>query len=346
MTWITEEDAERLYPILEAIHPQKTIDVLRTKIVHLDSDGRMMAASSQDRIFRRSPALRYQHRIHEAICRIEGGTLSCADAGDTLTILHSGYAGAEKRRQKGKRNARILREELEQNPYDGISWVYLGDAYKSMGEREQAWDCYRRVLEDPKMDLSHEAAALRAGLELLNLMLSRPAEEIRSACQDVYTRLQELGESDHPDPDYFLGSMYLKAGELGNAAVWYERALEKLDHYRGPEVTHIISDLEQVNRIIATAAFLEKDWQRVVTFSVAALKVDRYSADSVQLLLSAFLTEWTQEMPIEPYWEFLCRLYDMQNLKDLLFLYKFTGIIGFTDLQARVLTELPPEARE
>lgn len=344
--WFPPEEAKKVIPLLEAIHSNRGIDVLRTKISNMEQDGRVLSVTCQDRLFRNDSAVRYRNRIHEALFRREGRALEVMDAQSELMILHNGYAGSELRKKKGERNIRLLEEELEKRPYDGMCWAYLGDAYKSMENREKALSCYRRVLEEPKMEMTHEIAPLRAGLEIMSLLVNDPVEEIRESYEQVSSRLKELGESCHPDIDYFLGCMNLKAGKLKAAADYYESALKKLAQYQGVEISRMTSELELVNRVIATAALLHGDSQKAVAFAVEALKVNRYSADGAGILLRAFLTEWQEGMSAEPYWQFLSKLYDVQNLKDLLFVYKLSAEAGFPALQQRVREAMPPQVRQ
>ncbi|MCI8646449.1 MAG: hypothetical protein HFE76_06520, partial [Firmicutes bacterium] len=122
--------------------------------------------------------------------------------------------------------------------------------------------------------------------------------------------------------------------------------LEQAKTYHERDIARITSNLEFVNRIIATAALLNQNPQKAVPFAVSALQVNRYSADAIQLLLRAFLSEWKEGMSAEPYWQFLSKLYDVQNLKDLIFLYQFAGTAGFEALQAYIWDILPESVQQ
>lgn len=340
--WFQPEEVKKILPLLESIHSHRQIDVLRMKITNLNNDGSVISIGCQDRIFRNYPGLRYHYPIHEELCRSDDdGTATIFDAQNDLMILHMGYAGEKKRKQKGERNAYMLKAELEKTPYDGMKWVYLGDAYRSMGDAEKALNCYQRVLEEPKMEMTHEVAPLRAGLESMSLLVNRPAAEVREKYLRINQRMKELGNNEHPDVDYFFGCMHLKAGELKAAATKYESALKKLETYRGLELTRITPELELVNRVIATVALLEGNSSKAVTFAVAALRVNKYSTDGIGILLRAFQTEWQEGMSAEPYRQFLGKLYNMQDMRDTLFLYKLSGEAGFTALQQRIWEHMP-----
>lgn len=344
--WFPPEEAKKLLPILEQIHDRRDIDVLRTKIANLAEDGGIGSVSCQDRIFRNHPDVRYEHRIHEALSRKDGRKPLAIDAQDELMILHTGYAGTQMQQKKGQRNIELLKEELKQCPYDGMCWAYLGDAYRSTGNTEKALGCYRQVLEEPKMEMTHKIAPLRAGLEIMNLLVNRPAAEIREEYLRINQRLKELDAEPHPDVDYYLGCMHLKAGKLSAAAEYYEQALNKMETYHGEDISRMTSALELVNRVIATEALLRGDVQKSVSFAVSALKVNKYSADGIGILFRAFRTEWKEGMSVEPYWQFLCKLYDMQSLKDSLFVYKLSAEAGFIDLQQEIWEHMPVQVRQ
>lgn len=344
--WFPQKEARKLLPILEQIHDRRDIDVLRTKIANLEEDGSIASVSCQDRLFRNHPDVRYEHRIHEALFRKDGRKPMAIDAQDDLMILHTGYAGKELKCKKSQRNIALLREELENHPYDGMCWAYMGDACRSAGKEEEALACYRRVLEEPKMEMTHKIAPLRAGLEIMNLLVNRPVAEIREEYLRISQRLKELNTEPHPDVDYYLGCMHLKEGKLSAAAQYYVKALDKMETYHGEDISRMASELEFVNRVIATEALLRGETQKAVSFAVSALKVNKYSADGIGILLRAFLTEWKEGMDIEPYWQFLCKLYDTQNLKDCLFLHKFSGEAGFEALQTHIWHHLPQQVQQ
>lgn len=341
--WFSEEDAKKILPILEQLHPYRRVDVLRTRLVHLRADGGILGASCQDRIFRNDPKLRYHYRIHEELYDQEGRGWQLADAQNELMILHSGYM---KTKNKGERNAALLEEDVKEAPRDGMRWMYLGDAYCAAGKTSEAMECYRKVLGDPNMEINHEVAPLHCGLQLMELMANDPPQEIQEEYIRIQDKLYELGWEEHPDIDYYLGCWHLRADKIGEAAILFERALKKMETYHGQDNARIAGDLEFPNRVIATAALLEGNPQKAVQFAVAALRVNRYSQDGIQLLLRAFLTEWKEGMPAEPYWQFLCKLYDVQKIKDLLFLHKFSGEAGFIKLQECVWAAMPEQMRQ
>lgn len=344
--WLVPEETKVLMNLLAELHPNRQIDVVRAKIANLNEDGDVINVGSQDRVFRNIPEVRYQNQIHEAVCRIDGRMMQYYDAQEILTIRHSGYAGAERRKKKGERNIRMIEAELQKNPHDGMMWSYLGESCKIYGDEKKAEACYRKVLEDPDMVMTHAAAPLKAGLELMKMMINRPPEEIREDFENIKKRMKELGAEDHPDIDFFMGWLNLRDNDLGWAAEYFERTLQKIESYRGAEGIRATTDLEMMNRIIATMAMIRGNPQKAVSHAVEALKVNRYSTDGLGILLRAFQTEWQGGMPAQPYWQFLSKLYDMHSLKDQLFVYKLSGESGFTALQQEIWNHMPEQVQQ
>ena len=344
--WFEEEDAKKLIPILKQLQTIKAIDFVRMKLVHVTGEGAVVGSTCQDRIFRNDPKLRYRYRIHEELHHKDKASMGCCDLQDSMTILHSGYGGKDISPQKGERNARLLEQDLEENPKDGMRWNYLGDAYESAGKQQEALDCYRKVLKEPDMESTHQVTQLHAGLQILCLRIDEPVLQTREEFQFIKDTLQELGLDEHPDLDFYMGCWNLKAGKIQEAAALFERALQKLPNYHGEDLVRLSANMELPNRAIATAALMEGNPEKAVQFAVAALKLNKYGADSIQILLRAFLTEYKEGMPAEPYWQFLCKIYEVQHLKDLLFLHKFAGEENFSALQDRILQQLPQPVQE
>lgn len=345
--WFPQEEAGKLLPLLKEIHPNRMVTAVRAKMLNLDQNGGILGAFCQDRIFRNNVRLRYRYRIHEELYWKGAEKLICLDAQDRLLILHSGYTREHQTgKGKGERNIPILKKDAEEHPKDGMRQVYLGDAYNITGDKEKALKCYRKVVEDPEMEMTHELAFLRAGLQILTLQAEKPAWETKEEMFRISEELAQKGWEDHPDIDYYMGVWHFKARDLEKAAELFESALKKVETYNGLDMARITSQIDMPNQVVAAVALQKGNLQKAVQFAVTALRVNRYDRDTIQILLRAFHTEWKEGQSAEPYWQFLCKVYDSGNLKDLLFLEKFTREEGFTALQEYVYTELPEEARQ
>ncbi len=342
----SEKDSKKLMELLKQVDSNPQAAFIRAKMVHLNQDGSVIAVSSQDRVFRNHPDIRYRNRIHEQIYNYGNAKLKCLDAQEDLMILHVGYGMQVDRPQKGLRNAQLLKKELEQDPNNGLLLMYLGDAYDMASQTSEALECYRRVLWDTSIDTSDGLSALQSGLQILRIRSNEPVDDIKDELFKTSERLQELGGGLHPDLDYFKGVWYLKSGQLDQAAVLFENALEKLEWNQDGNVAKMTSNLEIPNRVVAAVALNRRELQKAVRFAVAALRIDRYSEDSIKILLAAFRMEWKEGKSADSYWDFLKQLYDVGNLKDMLILYKFAKELQFDKLEEKVWEVLPEEAKE
>lgn len=344
--YFSKEDTKKVIGVLERAETNPQIAFVRAKIVHLNKDGTVLAASSQDRLFRNDPDIRYRYRIHEQIYNSGNLRTKYFDAQEELMILHTGYGVQVNRPEKGERNARLLEQELEEYPNSGLILMYLGDAYDMANRTEEALECYRKVVWDDSIDTSDGISALRSGLQVLRMRINEPVEDIKDELFEISEKLQELGHGLHPDLDYFKGFWYLKAGQPDKAAVLFENALEKLEWYQTAEVARMTSDLERPNQVVAASALKQGNLQKAVRFVVPALRINRYAADSIKILLASFRMEWQEGKSVDPYWNFLKQIYDMDNLKDLLILYKFAKELQFDKLAEKIWGFLPKEAKE
>lgn len=343
-----EADVPKILPKLKAVMLQN-VDVLRAKCIHIDGDGNILGAAYQERIFRNKPEIRYRYRVHEALYHTKGESLQVEDLQNDWMILHTGYdPKGQNMENKGRRNAAILERELQDDPKDALRIMYLGDAYSDIpGKEAESDDCYRRVLYDSDLRRDHEIVMLRSGFVLLNRLLQNPDPSVEEEYFNIIGILKLWGGEAHPDLDYYLGGWYLRIGDLKRGSGYFERAVKKAEGYMGMESVRLTGNLEFVYCVISkVAAELEHSAQKAVQYSVEALKVNKYSADAIGILLTSFRCEYKEGMNVETYWNFLCKLYDQHSLKDLLFLYRFSEEAGFEKLTERILKEIPEEARQ
>lgn len=349
--FLPEEDAKKVMKCLQEAHPHQEIDFLRTKIVDVNETGQIMGAFPQDRFFRNVPGLRYQYRIHETLTYPGKERLLAYDVQNKITILHTGYGAHINRPDKGERNARMLEADLAENPKDAMRLMYLGDAYIMQDKEEDALSCYRKLLWDDsieKADIASsndEIAYIRAGLQIMRIRHAEPASATKEEFLKINETLKPYGGDSYPDLDYYTAIMYFRDGDMKQSAELFERALHKLEHYTGADVTTMTGDLEVPNKVIAMQSLSEGNLQKAVQYAVKALRVNKYSGDAIKILIAAFKMEHKPGMGAESYWQFLCKLYDSNNLKDLLFLYRFAGEEKFTELAQLAYEAIPPEVR-
>lgn len=335
--FVLEEDTKKLQAFINQVHTDFRVKLITLNIAHLDQEGRTVAVAPQHRVFRNDPKIRYRYRIHEELYETSGVKLPFVNAGSEIMILHTGYTENEKAvKQKGKRNIELLQKQLEETPTDGKFHMYLGDAYNIAGEETKAIESYQKVLWDDAVQTPDAAAFLRAGLQFLNLLVKKPIDETEEFFFRICKTLKDRGLENHPDLDYLEGLWRLKAGNMQEAARLFECALQKMEQYKGAEVVRISAGLKLVCNTIAKNALEQGEAQKAVQYATTVLRMNQYSADGLDVLLKAFLTEWKEGMSIDPYWNFLCKIYEKNRTEDLQFLCKAAKASGFQSLEEYV----------
>lgn len=288
--------------------------------------------------------MRYRYRIHEELYHKEKKYLGMINAEDQLMILHTGYnESIEKDLEKSKRNIQLLEQNLEENPKNAMCIMYLGDAYGMGGRVADSLNCYRRVVNDPDLEITDEYAVFRSGIQVLKLLSKAPEYGTEKEFFEISSKLRDRGHDLHPDVDYYEGCWHWKNQELETTAIYFEHALKKLEQYKGGDTIQLSAELEMVNCIIASAALKQGNLQKAVQFAVTTLRLNKYSAEALRTLLNAFSREYQAGTDVEVYWTFLCKIYDINNLKDLIFIHRIAGDTDFAAIQECVLRIVPSE---
>lgn len=356
--WIAFLDADEFFPpeelkklrkILQKAHENKK-EIIRTSMVHVFDRERedIQEVSVQERIFRNRKDLRYRNRIHEELGHVDGSPVNVLEAQEDLSILHTGYSREVDLREKGERNIRLLQRELQEDPENPLTLMYLADSSLLTKESQQALQYYRKAMLAAAHNTENryfKYAFLRSAQQIMTLRFDEPPGDTEEEFSEIYHSVEKLGWSDFPDIDFFMGCRYANAGDLAQAAPFFEQALQKAERYTDAESSKVIANQELPHRFIAMAAVQDGNLQKAVSHSVAALRADRYSPDACKVLLDCFFREWKPGQSAEPYWSFLCKLYDPANLKDLMFLHRFSQEMGFSALTELIWNAFPQEAQ-
>jgi len=100
---------------------------------------------SHIRLFRRSPELRWQGRVHEQL-RPEPAALGHELIWSDIQIDHLGYLEASLRQRKLQRDIRLLRMDFAVDPEDASTLLHLGLAYSEVCNHVEARKYLQRLL--------------------------------------------------------------------------------------------------------------------------------------------------------------------------------------------------------
>jgi len=216
--YFSDKDAKKLMLFLKQIQSdpvkREKFPALGCSLVNIDDTGKRTSISSQLRVFRNLPQLRYLRRIHEKLDVDIDKTLIL----DGIEIIHTGYSkSAMKEKKKTERNAELLRIELSKNPNDLNIKAYLADVLRlSEDEKDkaEAEQLFKEVTDSGAgakvhNDLKHKAFIYFA---------SKYASDLTklSECEDVCRKaLDEFPEN--MDFEYYLAVALNKKGDFSAA---------------------------------------------------------------------------------------------------------------------------------
>ena len=348
--YMNQEDTRKLTRLLEQISvPKKGEKIplfIRCALVNLDDRGKPFNVSFQDRIFRNRKDMRYQGKIHEQIQMPPGGRFTFLQAGNLLSIFHTGY-GKNVYEETGKleRNIELLERELEQDPENYIAWSYLGDVQRGSGDWEGAVVSYRKALAGKQGGnlIYQRYLDARAGLMVV---LAETADQWETE-EEIFQWAKDYGypETDNPDPWFFLGLWHYNRQEMEEAREQFLICLEKLETYRSRDKVMAEGSLRQIYVWLAQACLQLNRPQEVVRYCVLSLRMERYQDQVLTAVLQLLKQEPGESDQAEGTWGFLQNLYDFQGPKDLLFLLKCAKLAGFHALEARLVQAMPDELK-
>ena len=216
--YMSQGDAKELLSILKKIQndpvASKRYDGIQNSWVQLDDDNNVYSILTNVRIFRNSPKLRYQGRIHEAI-KISNEVFDASN----LQIMHTGYAlTVFAETNKRERNLKLLREENERDPDDPGIMLYLADAIKSEGTEEARAEAEIWYFKALKSKRGADVSLKRLAYDFLIPRLSgdgrSPVEVIR---EDEALKLCDSAIADLPgiiDYYYYRAVLSNKKGDF------------------------------------------------------------------------------------------------------------------------------------
>ena len=184
----------KVRPLLEKVEasPKPIVGVI-CRLVNIDKDhgNRFTGAIFQLRIFRNSPDLRYEGRIHEHVVdahRAEHEMFATPE----IVIFHTGYS--ESRVQKKlERNLDFLRQKEEAEGESADDALHYMDCYYGLGDFIKAEEYARQAIASKIVYMGREGAEYW-GLVRALLARKRPKEEIIAVLEEAMAKYPDLAE--------------------------------------------------------------------------------------------------------------------------------------------------------
>lgn len=339
---LAPEDAGKLLSILNQLQTTDA-DGVTAAWMQMDDEGQVTAGGTQIRIFRNRTGLGYRRRIHEQLVLFDGTPMRIADGTAELSILHSGYSGKAKEKKESDRNYRLILKELEDHPDDYEMLGYLGDEYYSAGDLTQAESSYRKSISHMPAILDERDQRSAATFLYLLQIMERNHCSLKEM-QGVYEKAAALLPRE-ADFDYLMGMVLTDCGDYAGGAVYLEQALSKLEKYGSyNRAMMVVGHLLTTYETLAQCYLVMGDHRKAVGTSTAVLKSEPYSMRALVILLKSFHGAKSQPaISAEEAVEFLEKLYDLNSLKDRLFLLKASTGIDWAELESGIEMLFTPE---
>jgi len=212
-------DAKNLMLFLKQFQSDKqsreNYPALGCELLNIDDNGKPTSSSTQLRVFRNLPSLRYTGRIHEKLTVDIDKTIIL----DGVKIIHTGYTNsAMKEKNKTERNEELLRIELEKNPDDLNIKAYLADVLRLKTDEEsraEADKLFTDVLSSGAGAVVHKELKHKAFIHFAN----EYAENAEKAIEGVDICNRALKEfPGNLDFEYFLAVALNKTGKKKEAS--------------------------------------------------------------------------------------------------------------------------------
>ncbi len=346
--YFSEEDAKKIPHLLKGFEkqfsPLERPQIVRAMLANLDDTGKVFSTAMQSRIFKNTPLIRYENRIHEQLSHAESKKIITLDATDLLTIYHTGYAAtAYKETGKINRNLSLLEQEVKRDPEDYNMWSYLGDTFLAEGKFEEAESAYSRVMEhmgESVMEDRKDATFCNL-LRIKYIIRWEGEKEILF----IYQKAKDHGCTS-PDLEYWLGFWFYQQGEDEKGRFYLELALSFLDQRRIISNLTITGDLPNVYQKVFLSYKKLGQPSDMIRYGVLALRADPYQEAVLKDILLLLKKEAGEEESAHATFGFLSKLYNLSSAKDRFFLLKASKLSYFSALEGRIYDLLSSEEKE
>lgn len=357
--YFSEEDAKKLLPLLETLEKKRfekngkkeKINVIETDCVQLDTEGKVYGVLEQIRIFRNKPYIRYQGAIHEQIAsRSEVQGLTILDMRGKLAIYHTGYAwtSKEEMQKKGERNITLLERELKQNPHSAMLKLYIAESLLLKDESIKAISFAKQAIQNEDKSLSTEK--LIDGYQLILYELYSLKSKNRTLPEDEKFDIENFYQEavkiapNYPDFDIALGMIYFFDKDWKKTSIYLEQGLEKSSQMKNVLHTRIVQYLKDIYRMLTISYGFLNQWDKIVYYSTAFLGLEKFEEFMLTLVLRKFSAE--ENITSKEIMNYLNKIYDFKQKKDLFFVLKCVKKNGIKDLEELLKEYLTLEDRD
>ena len=320
--WIIFLDADEYFnetdpkKIIECITRAKQLgnDYLITEILNLGDQG-IKSSFKTIRVFKNRKIIRYAGRIHEKLVK-KKGTFNGYDCSEQIKIYHDGYIRqVEEDKNKSKRNETILLEVLKEEPNNSdINFYLMQEHILDGNDQDLAWQYGISAVKYNRFSMNELKICTYVSLLRLGTNLKKDRETIDSI-------FEEAVKMDQYYPDIeFRYALYLKEqGDIEECIEHLEECFRKADVYKGYSASIITTQAVHILEFLGACYSQIGRYDQTIRVMVKILRIDPYRTQTLVELIERIKNEKTEDVG-----NFLCKIYNRDNTKDMLLLLMIT----------------------
>ena len=337
--YLLPDDAQRLMHILEEMQPEperfKDCLAVSFMLVNIDDNGRQMTKSSNLRVFRNIPSIRFAGRIHEQLTVEKKNIVHT----NNVTLMHTGYSeSVHKKTGKSKRNIELLRAEIKKDPNNITLKAYLANSLSMStidADQEEAETLFKEILNSGKSSRINDTLIIKLYIYLINKYISDP-DKLPESEQICKKALQTYPHS--VDFEYLNAVIKHKKEEHEKAWELLKNCEENLINDPTPENALMIPADPTILfcQMILTAKAIG-DIENVILYSTHVLTMDKTRKSILGPCIATLLYYGVTEAETI---DLLSNIYDMHDPKDLNIVAQAAKEYGATAFAERISTNI------
>ncbi len=342
--FFNKETVRKLPQLLDGIDTSETkkkADVIICNLLHLDENYDVVISQGQTKIFRNKPYIRYFGKIHENIKDIRNYKAIAIDLSKELPIYHTGYVWTEEsKKRKGNRNLEILYAEYARHPSSAALELYIADSLRVIGDMDKAFEYYCKAVQNkdnslplPRLILAHQ----------MRLYEAAARKDISTTTITEMYKEALLFNATWPDFDIAMGFFYYRREYWQEAVLYLEEAIQKMDSLSNFTYSRAFDQWKNICAALTSSYMNMQNWPAIMKYGSLYLKEEKM-ADNVLIPIMHRLLN-IEQTPAEVVIGYLQKIYDFNNVKDLLFLIKCSKLGCFLSLEDILKTYLSIEDR-
>jgi glycosyltransferase involved in cell wall biosynthesis len=329
--YLSEEDALRLFKMLEHMKPPAGGIMLLLPIVNLKDDGEAGSVLPQERIFS-NLAFKYVGAIHEHLAPKKAGVNYVSVRCNDINIFHTGYTvAAYMATNKLERNIEMLRRELESKPDDPDVMAYLADALLVRnGSRQDLWEA-RELYTQSLLGEKSMSGSIKMNSYPKFLLLCRKSD------MNLYYRVAEHAVNDFPQVGTFnmnYGVALYSKGDYDRAWEYLRKAEDFLKSNNVMVAQDMLYHTVMLFAHLLKCAEARDDKQAMIKYAVLTLREDKSQVGVLGPLIGMFQQNGADDDGIL---NVLGKIYNFENPRDVITAAKGAEAAGAEELMSRLI---------